>query len=152
MVRVVTSAGPLVIRDAQPADWPAIRALLEANALPLDGAQENLADFLVAEQDGTVVGCVGLERRRDAALLRSCAVDARLRGSGLGRALAESAISVARASGIRELVLLTTTAADFFPRFGFARIARGEMPESLKSSAEFKHACPASAVVMQLSL
>lgn len=140
------------IRSAREDDWPAIRALLETNALPLDGAQESLGHFLVAEQNGAIAGCAGLEPHGTAALLRSCAVDARLRGSGLGSALTERAIAVARANGIHQLVLLTTTAADFFPRFGFMRIAREDMPGSLKASAEFRHACPASAVVMRLAL
>lgn len=142
----------VAIRSANASDWPAIRALLEANALPLDGAQDHLAGFVLAEEGGRIVGCAGLERHGEDALLRSCAVDARFRGSGLGRALTESTIGAARKNGVRHLALLTTTAADYFSRFGFVRIARDEMPESLKASAEFRHACPAGAVVMRLSL
>lgn len=141
-----------LIRSANEADWAAIRALLEACALPLDGARENLAHFLVAQQDGTIVGCAGWEPHGNVALLRSCAVDARMRGSGLGSALAQRAIESARTRGIRQLVLLTTTAETFFPRFGFVRIARDDIPEALKVSAEFRRACPASATVMQLAL
>jgi amino-acid N-acetyltransferase len=148
----VTGAAHIVIRPAAASDWPAIRALLDAAALPLDGARESLADFIVAQQAGTVVGCAGLERHGDAALLRSCAVDAGLRGGGIGSALTARAIDRARQTGLHQLVLLTTTAADFFARFGFMRIARGDAPESLRASAEFQHACPASAVVMQLDL
>ncbi len=148
----MSEAGDPVIRAATPADWPSIRALLEVNALPLDGAQQNIADFLVAEQDGAVTGCAGFERRGDAALLRSCVVASSRRGSGLGSALVMRTIASARANAIGHLVLFTTTAAHFFPRFGFARIDREDIPEALKASAEFRHACPSSAVVMQLAL
>ena len=141
-----------MIRPAAATDWPAIRALLDAAVLPLDGARESLADFIVAQQAGTVVGCAGLERHGNAALLRSCAVDARLRGSGIGSVLTARAIDRARQTGLHQLVLLTTTAADFFARFGFMRITRADAAESLRSSAEFQHACPASAVVMRLDL
>jgi amino-acid N-acetyltransferase len=141
-----------LIRSAKETDWAAIRTLLGASALPLDGARENIDHFLVAEQDGTIVGCAGWEPHSDVALLRSCAVDARIRGSGLGSALAQRAIESARAHGMRQLVLLTTTAEQFFPRFGFVRVARDDIPEALKASAEFKYACPASAAVMQLTL
>ena len=50
--------------------------------------------------------------------------------------------------GLTPLYLLTTTAEDFFPRFGFSRITRQEVPESVRASVEFRSACPASAVVM----
>jgi N-acetylglutamate synthase-like GNAT family acetyltransferase len=42
--------------------------------------------------------------------------------------------------------LLTTTTAGYFPRFGFARIARAEVPSSVQESVEFTAACPASAI------
>ena len=45
-------AGEPRIRPARPADWPAVEALLQACALPLDGAAQHLADFVVAD-DGT---------------------------------------------------------------------------------------------------
>ena len=45
--------------------------------------------------------------------------------------------------------LLTTTADGFFPRFGFSRITRDDVPDSVKGSVEFRSACPASAVVMR---
>ena len=50
------------------------------------------------------------------------------------------------------MYLLTTTAEDYFPRFGFEVIDRSEADERLKESAEFRGACPDSAVCMRLSL
>ncbi|MEO8101672.1 MAG: arsenic resistance N-acetyltransferase ArsN2 [Betaproteobacteria bacterium] len=139
-------------RPATRQDWPAIRVLLRSANLPLDGAEAHLATFLVATADETVVGCVGIERHADAALLRSCAVADDCRRQGLGHELVRRAIALARSLGIRELVLLTTTAETYFPRFGFAPAARDAVSDSLKSSPEFSGACPASARVMQLTL
>jgi len=48
--------------------------------------------------------------------------------------------------------LLTTTAADFFPKFGFEPIARADVPASVQSSIEFTSACPATATVMRKTL
>jgi amino-acid N-acetyltransferase len=48
--------------------------------------------------------------------------------------------------------LLTTTAENYFPRFGFACVGRDEVSESVKCSMEFQVACPASAVVMRKTL
>lgn len=45
-------------------------------------------------RDGAVVGCAALEYHGRAALLRSVAVDNRLRGRGLGRRLVERALQV----------------------------------------------------------
>jgi L-amino acid N-acyltransferase YncA len=141
-----------VIRPAAPADWPRIATLLSASALPLDGAHEHLADFVVAERDASVVGCAAVERYEDAGLLRSVAVAASERGRGTGAALVEQCLTNAARSGLSTLVLLTTTAADYFPRFGFVVVDRSVVPDALRASEEFRGACPASATVMQLAL
>lgn len=140
------------IRTATSADAAAVRSLLADASLPLDGVPGDLAHFLVAERDGTVVGAIGLEPYGEAALLRSAVVAPTERGTGIGERLARALIDAARAAGTRELVLLTTTAEAWFPRFGFRRIAREDAPRALHESEEFKGACPASAVVMRLEL
>ena len=138
------------VRTASERDAEAVRSLLRDAALPTAGVPDDLANFLVAERDGEFLGTVGLERYGDAALLRSAAVRASERGTGIGEALVKRLIESARADGVRSLVLLTTTAEHWFPRFGFARITREEVPQALHASAEFQGACPASAVVMRL--
>ena len=50
---------------------------------------------------------------------------------------------------ISALYLLTTTAAGFFPKFGFERIDRCDVPRSVQMSVEFTSACPSSATVMR---
>ena len=135
------------MRRASPEDWPAIEALLQESGLPVTGARDHLDDFIVAGPD-QVLGCVGLERYGSTGLLRSLAVSPDQRGNGLGRALVDACLSHARASGITTLVLLTQTAESLFARMGFRRVERTEVPETVKASAEFRGACPASAVAM----
>jgi amino-acid N-acetyltransferase len=84
----------------------------------------------------------------DNALLRSVAVRAEWRSHGLGRALVTRVISDAVARGIHALYLLTTTADRYFPSFGFRQIARDQVPNDVRATAEFRSACPASATVM----
>ena len=91
-----------------------------------------------------------LKTLRDAALLRSAAVRADLRGTGVGAALVGALLDRARRRDVKTLVLLTTTAERWFPRFGFESITRDDVPEKLKVSEEFRGACPASAHVMRL--
>jgi amino-acid N-acetyltransferase len=140
------------LRPATASDRRAIEHLLSTLKLPTAGVAEWISRFWVAEQDGKPVGVVGIEQYGDAALLRSVAVDASCRDTGLGRALVETALAAARREGIRSVYLLTTTAERYFPRFGFEQITRDEVPDSLRASVEFREACPASAVVMRKAM
>jgi len=140
------------IRRAVADDAEAVRALLASASLPLDGVPDDLAHFLVATQGTAIVGAIGLEHHGDAALLRSAVVAPTQRGSGIGEALTHAIIAEATAAGAKDLVLLTTTAAGWFPRFGFTTITRADAPAALHESVEFKSACPASAVVMSQRL
>ena len=53
---------------------------------------------------------------------------------------------------MRDVYLLTTTAPDWFPRFGFTVTRREELPEVLDASEELRGACPGSAVAMRAVL
>lgn len=139
---------PLVrIRDAAPQDLPAVHKLIGEASLPLDGWAD-ASVVLVAVLGHTVVGTVALERHgagRDAAfLLRSAAVDPANRGHGIGAQLTAAALERVDATDT-PVALLTETAEDYFPRFGFTRVDRAELPAALQASAELRGACPTSA-------
>lgn len=136
------------IRNATGSDFAEVERLLKTSRLPVEGIRENFSSFLVAEEGGAIAGAIGLERYGSAALLRSAVVSPANRGAGVGRQLVESLLQRAREDGIDELYLLTTTAEKYFPRFGFARTTRAAVPETVKASAEFRGACPDTAVVM----
>lgn len=138
----------VVLRAASAADYDQVVRLLRAAGLPTAGLQPTLPDFLVAEENGRVVGAVGLEVYGDAALLRSAAVEDGRRGSGLGSDLVAELLTRAGRRGLREIYLLTTTAEDYFPRFGFTRVRREAVAPAVRVSEEFRSACPDSAVAM----
>ena len=140
------------LREAQSGDWPGILALLREHGLPIDGAREHLAGFLVAEVDGWIIGCAGLERYGAFGLLRSVAVSSDAGRRGMGSALVRQLLRDARASSVRDLYLLTTTASEWFPRFGFSVIPRNSLPGVLEDSEELRGACPGTAVTMKLAL
>jgi amino-acid N-acetyltransferase len=140
------------VRLAIAADYPAVIALLEAAGLPSAGVPRALADFLVADTESGLAGTIGLERYGSAALLRSAVVRPGDQGSGIGAALVRALLDRARDGEIREIYLLTTTAERWFPRFGFAPIAREQVPDGVRASVEFREACPASAMVMRLPI
>jgi amino-acid N-acetyltransferase len=138
-----------VIEPARAGDLEAVLQLLRDNALPVDGLSDHLPTTLVARRGDRIVGSAALEVYDGGALLRSVAVAPAVQRSGLGRVLTDAAIELARQRRIPALFLLTTTADDYFPRFGFERIERAQVPVAVQESVEFTSACPASATVMR---
>jgi amino-acid N-acetyltransferase len=141
-----------LIEPASPADLDAIVALLVASRLPTEGIAAHLTNALVVRDGATLVGVAALELYPGGALLRSVAVDDRVRGRGLGQRLVEAILARARQLGVPAVFLLTETAAAFYSRFGFERITRADVPEDVKASVEFVSLCPATATVMRLVL
>ena len=143
---------PITITAGTAAYLTAVENLLERSALPTAGVAACVDSLLVARSGAHVMGSAALERYGAAALLRSVAVYPTLRGAGVGQQLMEALLAKAQQSGVRDLYLLTTTAGDFFPRFGFQPISRAVVPATVKASAEFTSLCPDSALVMYLAL
>ena len=86
----------ITLRRATTSDWGAIASLLQANGLPLDGAQDHLDNYHLALQASTVVGVAGAEIYSNIALLRSMAVAPALHGHGIGRLLLLRVLQEAR--------------------------------------------------------
>ena len=93
-----------------------------------------------------IVGVAGLEAHGRDGLLRSVAVEAAHRRTGLGKALIADRLRTA--STLDGVYLLTTTAADFFRALGFTDAARDQAPAALRASSEFATVCPSSAVYL----
>jgi amino-acid N-acetyltransferase len=140
------------IRVAESADGDRIEELLRQNDLPTDGVRAALPGFLVAEDGEDIVGVAGIERCGAFGLLRSVAVDEKWRGHGVGRRLVDRLIEESKARALSGLYLLTTTAEGYFPSFGFQATSRDAVPDPIRATGEFQHACPASATVMALPL
>lgn len=136
------------IEAAHADDLDAVLDLLRTSNLPIDGLAPHIATTLVARRDGRIVGSAALEVYGAGALLRSVAVAAQLRGEGLGHRLTEAALALARDRRVATVYLLTTTAGDFFPRFGFRRIERTAVAPAVQQSVEFTTACPDTALVL----
>jgi amino-acid N-acetyltransferase len=153
-------SGQPVFRRAVPADRAAVERILTMASLPTVGITtlltEHAADFVVADDPvvhGELAAVAGIERcgPRDA-LLRSVAVHPRWRRHALAHQAVSTLIDHASQRGVESVYLLTTTAADYFPRLGFAPVDRGTVPATVAATEEFTDACPASAIVMRRSL
>lgn len=136
-------------QPAVPQNRVGVVSLLRAVHLPTEDLPQTLETFLVAEKAGSVVGSVGLELYGDCALLRSLAVHPQQQGTGLGKALYQAAVSLAAQKGIREVYLITATAAPFFYKRGFQRVDRLNVPVVIQQTTQFSGVCPSSATVMR---
>ncbi len=114
------------VRRARREDVAAIRALIEPHVTSgrlLQRATEEieflLPTFVVAEQDGKVVGCAALEIYSSRlAEVRSLAVTDAMQGLGVGRRLVEACVTIARERRVMEVMAITSNDA-FFRAVGF---------------------------------
>src|SRR2546422_9460552 len=96
---------------------------------------ECVREFLVAEEDGKVVGCGALKfYAADLAEIRSLCVAPGLESRGLGRALTERLLSEAEQYGLKTVFALTV-APDFFQKCGFREMARERFPAKSGATA-----------------
>lgn len=140
------------IRPMHRQEKQAVKKLLISNALPVQDFDTAEIDLLVAVIDATIIGTAGLEQFGQTGLLRSLAVDKNNQMTGIGAALIEAIEQRAQQKHIKQLVLLTETAAPFFAKHGYRSIARTDAPDEVKQSGEFHWMCPASAVCMHKSV
>jgi len=121
----------------------AIRSLLRAGDLHAEVFPEEIPLFRVArEEEGRVVGTVGLVLSRKEALLRSLATAPDRRGRGVGRALVGSALEEARTAGATRAWLLTVDAEGYFPGLGFHRRENRDFPAELRRGPCAPGLCP----------
>jgi amino-acid N-acetyltransferase len=120
-----------VVRRARTSDVPAIKSLvdtyagkilLEKNLVTL---YEAVQEFWVAEHpdhEGEVVGCGALHVLwSDLGEIRTVAVDPSVTGHGVGHAIVERLLEVARELQLERIFVLTFE-TDFFGRHGFTEI------------------------------
>ena len=144
---------PFLIDGALPAGDPALAAALAAGDLPVDDlAAPGRTFFAYRTLGGTLVGYGGFELFGPEVLLRSVVVLPTLRGRGIGRNLVPLLMRRAFDRGARRAWLLTTSAAPYFEKIGFARSRREVAPPDIATTSQFTTLCPASAVLLSRSI
>jgi amino-acid N-acetyltransferase len=144
----------ITITDASPDGLKGILDLLAYVQLPPDGVAENAGAFLVAKDEASrLIATIGLELHGHTALLRSAAVAPEYQGCGIGSRLTEHLLERAAKNGVERVVLLTSTASEFFARrFGFCETSRTAFDEELAGSSEWKLPRCSTAKCMTLDL
>src|ERR1700754_3105517 len=115
----------LVIRRARTSDVPGLKALvdiysgkilLEKNLVTL---YEAVQEFWIAELGGELIGCGALHVLwSDLGEVRTVAVHPRVRGQGVGHAIVDRLLDVARDLHLERIFVLTFE-VEFFSRHGF---------------------------------
>lgn len=126
------------VRTASLVDAPELQMLINAYAgrglmLPrsLHSLYEHVRDYLVAEDDGRIVGCVALHIAwEDLVEIRSLAVAEEAQGKGVGTRLVQAAFADARSLGARRVFALTFV-EPFFTGLGFTRVDKAELPHKI---------------------
>jgi N-acetylglutamate synthase-like GNAT family acetyltransferase len=131
---------------------PALKRLLDASGLPTDDLERPGRMFFAATANGSVCGVGGLEIAGRDILLRSLAVLPDQRCKGIGKAIIENLVDIARKRDVGNVYLLTATAAAFFENLGFRQIERAEAPKEILETRQASSLCPSSATLMKLSL
>ena len=141
----------MIIDQAQPYRAEVIE-LLAAEKLPVADLPQTLNTFIVAIQDGAVIGVAGIEVYGVYGLLRSLAVKPAYRSSGIAGKLLDRIDAISKLKRLSALYLLTETTPGYFEKKDFQKITREDVPAEVQQSSEFSHVCPVSAIVMKKTL
>ncbi len=125
-------------RQAVLPDVPGIHGILQPYAdagvlLPRSIPEicENVRDFVVAEDEGRILGCGALHLYgTHLAEIRSIAVLPGRKRQGIGRVLVEALLEEAARHSVTCVCLFTRT-PEFFSRLGFALARREELPDKI---------------------
>jgi amino-acid N-acetyltransferase len=98
---------------------------------PLSEINENIRDFVVAEENGRLIGCGALHLYgTHLAEIRSIAVAPEAKGHGAGRALVDALMDEAQRHSVTCVCLFTRTPG-FFAHLGFGVARRQELPDKI---------------------
>lgn len=151
----------MMIRTSAEHEIDAIRALFEdevraGRMLPRtpESIRAHLDDWLVAEIDGQVVGCVSLVFFNAALCeIRSLAVHPAFRGNGIAAELVRAASAMACERGMQR-VLTLTRAPRVFEKVGFHRDFVANFPDKVWrdcTPCPFRMACDEIALIYELT-
>jgi amino-acid N-acetyltransferase len=106
-------------------------ALIKRNGLPIEDISISTKLFCITK-DNEIIGTIGIEFYNHVALLRSLAVAETYRSKGIGEKLVDYIEKFAKQNDVKELILLTTTASDYFIKRAYQIIERNDVPEETK--------------------
>ena len=121
------------LRKANVQDVPDLTELINRDQTILPRSQhyvfDNLRDFIVAEEDGQIVGCASLHVLwENIAEIRAMTVAQQKMGNGLYRELVEHLLEDGKTVGVQQIVALTQN-PELLVDFGFSLVGRNDVPQ-----------------------
>ncbi len=121
----------ITVRKAKLGDAKTIHSLINMASLKgavlarsLSEIYESIRDFLVAEENGKVVGCCSLHIAwEDLAEVRSLVIIPTQQKKGIGAKLLQATLKEAKQLALPKVFALTSQ-PEFFQKYGFERISR----------------------------
>lgn len=92
-----------------------------------------IADYIVIERDGLIIGCTALHCFDDFAVLACLAVHSDYRGNARGQRLFTTAFEKARHLLVKTVFVLSTQTAQWFVERGFEACELSNLPDKLKA-------------------
>lgn len=127
-IAVPKSAADVTWRRGRPDDVPGVVDLVMHGELPPLFIEEWVAGFAIAEFQGDMLACGGLEMYGEYGVIRSVVTHEAARKLSLGRALSGLLVEDARLSGAREVYLFTQQAWPFWLKLGYEDVPIDEWP------------------------
>jgi UDP-N-acetylmuramate: L-alanyl-gamma-D-glutamyl-meso-diaminopimelate ligase len=141
------------ITPATLADAPDLDEFLAKLDLTPANLRKHIDEFLVLRGNQELVGCVALESRGRAGLIKAMAVVPERRGEGLGWMLAQSAVDRAREKGLSHLYMFgVETTLKTGQMLGFEPHPLDDVEEEMAASPEFERPLHVSGELMRLDL
>jgi len=129
-----------------------IKHLLSSNQLCFNDIGEQGVHLFGVNIKDEHIGFFGYELFDNLALFRSMVVVPEVRNKGYGGLIWQQAKLKLTAEGVKEVYLLTNTAAPFFSKLGFREIVRTTAPDAISATTEFKEFCPEDSICMKINL
>ena len=129
-----------------------LEQMLSSHQLCFNDVNEQGVHLFGVSLNAELVGYFGYELFDNLALFRSMIVLPDARNKGYGALIWPQAKEKLLEAGVKEVYLLTNSAAPFFSKQGFVKIARASAPEPILATTEFKEFCPADSVCMKINL
>ena len=128
----------MLVRPATERDLPVILHVLSTVGLATTSVNMTDSTYWIALLSGRPVGVIGLERAENASLLRSAAVLPEARALGVGRALVQSALTLATLRGDQAVYLFSRDAGAYWQRYGFQEVPVATLTQALANTSQVR--------------
>ena len=135
-------------KSANESDKAHIASLLKADKLCFNDINNDGVSLFVVDKGDEPIGYFGFEIFNEDALFRSLLVQPEHRGKGYGEQIWQLALSEMQQQGVKNIYLLTNTAADFFGKHAFTVFDRASVPDQIARTSEFAEFCPDDSICM----